>query len=229
MKELGIKALRRWLLWDISLPSALSTGFLNTVVFLASTPHLSDLLACCAVCRVSLDSISLPWPNLGRRTCDLLIPQRIGSPASSSVGRCWEDQKPPMLSVPKLCGPKLQNPQAYNLRSNPTNTHTTAQSSQNPSSSTPSTPSMHQEDSHILAFPTLLCHSGDTDTGSALGAGQRHPRGPHHHSPPLVWFKMQAAGSQMQILGWLILCVTLAGPNSILDVSVRVFLDKIII
>ena len=88
---------------------------------------------------------------------------------------------------------------------------------------------MHQEDSHILAFPTLLCHSGDTDTGSALGAGQRHPRGPHHHSPPLVWFKMQAAGSQMQILGWLILCVTLAGPNSILDVSVRVFLDKIII
>ena len=108
-------------------------------------------------------------------------------------------------------------------------THTTAQSRQNPSSSIPSTPSMHQVDSHTLAFPTLLCHSGDTDTRSALGAGQRHPRGTHHHSPPLMWFKMQAAGSQMQILGWLILCVTLAGPNNILDVSVRIFLDKIII
>lgn len=29
--------------------------------------------------------------------------------------------------------------------------------------------------------------------------------------------------------GWLILCVTLAGPNIILDASVRVFLDEIII
>ena len=175
MKELGIKALRRWLLWDISLPSALSTGFLNTVVFLASTPHLSDLLACCAVCRVSLDSISLPWPNLGRRTCDLLIPQRIGSPASSSVGRCWEDQKPPMLSVPKLCGPKLQNPQAYNLRSNPTNTHTTAQSSQNPSSSTQAHQACIRKTATSLPSPHSCATPGTQTQDQPLGQGKDTP------------------------------------------------------
>ena len=36
----------RWLFWDVSLPSSLSAGFPNKVAFIASTPRLSDLLAC---------------------------------------------------------------------------------------------------------------------------------------------------------------------------------------
>ena len=41
IKEPGIQTLIRWLFWDISLPSSGSAGFLNKVIFLASTPHLS--------------------------------------------------------------------------------------------------------------------------------------------------------------------------------------------
>ena len=40
IKETGIQTLIRWLFWDFSLPSSLSAGFLNKVVFLASAPCL---------------------------------------------------------------------------------------------------------------------------------------------------------------------------------------------
>ena len=54
--ETGIQAPTRWLFRDISLPSSWSASFLNKVIFLASTPCLLDLLACCAVSRLSLVS-----------------------------------------------------------------------------------------------------------------------------------------------------------------------------
>ena len=37
INKLDIQTLIRWLFWDISLPSFLSAGFLNKVIFLAST------------------------------------------------------------------------------------------------------------------------------------------------------------------------------------------------
>ena len=40
VNKLDIQTLIRWLFWDISLPSSLSAGFLNKVIFLASTSHL---------------------------------------------------------------------------------------------------------------------------------------------------------------------------------------------
>ena len=55
IKEPGIQTPIRWLFWDISLPSSQSTNF----VFLASTLHLLDLLACRAVSRVSLDLVAV--------------------------------------------------------------------------------------------------------------------------------------------------------------------------
>ena len=42
----------------ISLPSSPSAGFLNKVTFFASTPCLSDLLACFMASRASLDSVA---------------------------------------------------------------------------------------------------------------------------------------------------------------------------
>ena len=45
MKEPGIQTPRRWLFWDISLPSSQLAGFLNKVLFLAST-LVSDSLPC---------------------------------------------------------------------------------------------------------------------------------------------------------------------------------------
>ena len=57
-KEPGIQILIRWLFWDTSLQSSWSAGFPNKVIFLASTPSLLDLLACCVVSRVSLDSVT---------------------------------------------------------------------------------------------------------------------------------------------------------------------------
>ena len=42
----SIQTLTRCLLWGISLLSSRSAGFPNKVIFFASTPHLSDSLAC---------------------------------------------------------------------------------------------------------------------------------------------------------------------------------------
>ena len=58
IKEPGTQTLTRWLFWDISLPSSSSAGFLNKVVFLAST-SLSDSLACRVASRMSLDSVTV--------------------------------------------------------------------------------------------------------------------------------------------------------------------------
>ena len=58
VKEPGIQTQVRWLLWDICLTSFRSAGFLNKVIFLASTAHSSDLLACHAASRASLDLVT---------------------------------------------------------------------------------------------------------------------------------------------------------------------------
>ena len=58
IKEPGIQTPTSWLCWDISLPSSWSAGFLNKVVFLAATPHLSDSLAYRVVSRANLDSVT---------------------------------------------------------------------------------------------------------------------------------------------------------------------------
>ena len=58
IKESGTRTLTRWLFWDISLPSSSSAGFLNKVVFVAST-SLSDSLACRVANRLSLDSVTV--------------------------------------------------------------------------------------------------------------------------------------------------------------------------
>ena len=42
-------------LWDISLPSPWWDGFLNKVIFLASTAHLLELSSCRVASKVSLD------------------------------------------------------------------------------------------------------------------------------------------------------------------------------
>ena len=44
-------------------------SFPDKVVFLASTPHLSDLLSCCAVCRDSLELVTLLPVKLGSQVC----------------------------------------------------------------------------------------------------------------------------------------------------------------
>ena len=59
MKEPGIQTPTRWLYGDISLPSSLSAGFLNKVLFLASTLPPSDSLASHVANRASLDSATL--------------------------------------------------------------------------------------------------------------------------------------------------------------------------
>ena len=58
VKEPGIQTQARWLFWDICLPSSRSAGFLDKVIFLASTAHSSDLLACHAASRASLDLVT---------------------------------------------------------------------------------------------------------------------------------------------------------------------------
>lgn len=57
IQEPGIQTLLRWLLRGISLPSSRSASFTKKVIFLVSTPHVSDSLACPAASRVSLDSV----------------------------------------------------------------------------------------------------------------------------------------------------------------------------
>ena len=57
-KNLTSRPWQRWLFWDISLPSSGPASFPNKVVFLASTPHLSDSLAYCMASRGSLDSVT---------------------------------------------------------------------------------------------------------------------------------------------------------------------------
>ena len=49
---------KRWLFWDISLPSSQSASFLNKVGFLASTPYPCDSLASCAVSTVGLNMVT---------------------------------------------------------------------------------------------------------------------------------------------------------------------------
>ena len=56
--ESGFQSPVRWLLWDVSLPSSWSASFLSKVVFLASTPHLSDSLASCVMSRDSSASVT---------------------------------------------------------------------------------------------------------------------------------------------------------------------------
>ena len=46
-------------LWDISLPSPWSDGFLNKVIFLVSTAHLLELLSCHVASKVSLDLVAV--------------------------------------------------------------------------------------------------------------------------------------------------------------------------
>ena len=58
VKEPGIQTQVRWLLWDICLSSSRSAGFLSKVIFLASTAHPSDLLACHAASRASLHLVT---------------------------------------------------------------------------------------------------------------------------------------------------------------------------
>ena len=45
--------------WNISLPSSWSPGFQNKIIFLTSTPHLLDSLACHVVSRMNLGSGTL--------------------------------------------------------------------------------------------------------------------------------------------------------------------------
>ena len=59
IKEPGIQTPKRWLFWNISLPSSWSAGFLNKIVFLASTPRLSDSLACHVESTASLELVSV--------------------------------------------------------------------------------------------------------------------------------------------------------------------------
>ena len=58
IKEPGLQTLTRWLLWDIRLLSSWSASFPIKVIFLASTFHLLDSLACCAASRVGLGSVT---------------------------------------------------------------------------------------------------------------------------------------------------------------------------
>ena len=51
------------------LPYSWLARFPNKVVFLASTPHLSDLLPCRAVCRDSLELVTLLPVKLGSQVC----------------------------------------------------------------------------------------------------------------------------------------------------------------
>ena len=46
-------------LLDISLPSPWSDGFLNKVIFFASTAHLLELLSCRVASKVSLDLVTI--------------------------------------------------------------------------------------------------------------------------------------------------------------------------
>ena len=56
--ESSVQTLLRWLFLDISLPSSWSAGFLNKVIFLASTLCPLDSLASHVASRVSLDSVT---------------------------------------------------------------------------------------------------------------------------------------------------------------------------
>ena len=58
IKESGIQTQIRWLFWGTSLLFSWSDGFLNTVVFLASTPSLSNSLVCPVASTVSLDLVT---------------------------------------------------------------------------------------------------------------------------------------------------------------------------
>ena len=58
IKEPDIHTPTRWLFSDISLPSSWSAGFLNKVIFLASTLCPLDSLASHVASRVSLDSVT---------------------------------------------------------------------------------------------------------------------------------------------------------------------------
>ena len=58
IKEPGIQTPIRWLFWGISLPPSQSADFLNKVVFLASISYVLDLSGCCAVSRVTLNSVT---------------------------------------------------------------------------------------------------------------------------------------------------------------------------
>ena len=64
IREPGIQTPQRWLFWGTSLPSSQSADFPNKVVFLASTPHLADSLACHAMSRASLNSVWSGSPAL---------------------------------------------------------------------------------------------------------------------------------------------------------------------
>ena len=59
MKEPGIQTPTRWLFADISLPSSLSAGFLNKVLFLASTLPPSDSLGSHVASRARVDWVTL--------------------------------------------------------------------------------------------------------------------------------------------------------------------------
>ena len=82
MKESDIQTLARWLFWDISLPSSRSASVPNKVVFLASTPHLSDSLAHCMASRGSLDSVT----KAHMMSTSPSSPWWISGPCSSRIG-----------------------------------------------------------------------------------------------------------------------------------------------
>ena len=51
-------------LWDTSPPSSRSSGFLNKVAIPYPSNSSLDLLACCAVSSMSLDSVTFPGATL---------------------------------------------------------------------------------------------------------------------------------------------------------------------
>ena len=62
-KEPAIQIPTRWLLWDISLPSSWSEGFLNKVLFLASTPCLRFIVLLCGKqIKLGLGNIATMYP-----------------------------------------------------------------------------------------------------------------------------------------------------------------------
>ena len=105
IKEPGIWTPIRSLFWGTSLPSSQSASFLNKVIFLVSTPHLSDSLACHGVSRASLDSMTRgPEP----RQASAPGPQSIARPTTAWLPLFLENMIPHCSSWRQLPFPGPQ-------------------------------------------------------------------------------------------------------------------------
>lgn len=159
-----------------------------------------------------LSPLVLPGQVLaeGWRTCDLLIPQGTGSPASRLCGGGAEKAKS------HLCCPQLSYVALTYRGHRPIIWDQISQR----------LPRRPARAARIPAHPLWAHHacvrktatprrSGKQTHGQPMGAGQRHPRGPHLQgqcqttymgllwaqspfSSSLVWIRTQAAASQMQ-------------------------------